>query len=74
MSQSFKSYEEKIDALSEIIRSLDSGSVDLSASLEKFQEGVDLFKACNEILNQAEASVKIIKEVNNQYIEENFEE
>lgn len=73
MDKTFKSYEGKIEELNDIIRQLDSGDVDLSTSIEKFQEGLDLFKSCNEILKKAEASVKIIKDVNEKYIEENFE-
>lgn len=74
MDKSFKNYEKKIEALSDIIRDLDSGNEDLSASIENFQKGVDLFKECNEILNKAEASVKVIKEVNEAYIVENFQD
>jgi len=74
MDKSFKDYEEKISRMKGIIQELDMGSKDLSGALENFEEGVKLFKECNDILNKAEESVKIIKEINGKYIKENFGE
>ena len=54
------SFEKIITRLDEIVKSLQSGDLNLDESLALFEEGSKLIKECNCILNEAEQKIKII--------------
>ncbi|HHV64142.1 MAG TPA: exodeoxyribonuclease VII small subunit [Peptococcaceae bacterium] len=56
------SFETGIARLEQIVAQLDQNNVDLEKALELFQEGLELVKNCNKILNSAEAKVKMLIE------------
>ncbi len=58
-----KSFEESLIRLETIVKELESGSVNLDDAINKFTEAMNISKACNEKLKNAEENVnKILKE------------
>ena len=60
MSQKNQSFEEKIQRLEQIVRSMERGDVALEESLKLFQEGTELVRSCGMLLSEAELQVKKI--------------
>ncbi|KNF07405.1 exodeoxyribonuclease 7 small subunit XseB [Gottschalkia purinilytica] len=58
------SFEEAISKLENIVKDLEKGDLTLDESLEEFQEGIQLYRHCNEILNKTEGKIKVILEDN----------
>lgn len=62
MSEQSRSFEQSIDRLDAIVRSLEQGNVPLEQALKLFQEGTGLVKSCDEMLTKAELEVvKLMK-------------
>ena len=58
-----KSFEESLTTLEEIVKKLESGQVNLDDAIASFTEAMELSKACNEKLKNAEENInKILKE------------
>ena len=55
-----KSFEENMQRLEQIVRSLERGDAPLAESLKLFQEGTDLVASCGKLLDEAELQVKKI--------------
>ena len=55
------SFEQNISRLDEIIFSLERGDATLDEALALFEEGTSLIKDCNEIINNAEQKVVLLK-------------
>lgn len=53
-------FEEKMEKLEQIVRSLEKGDVPLEASLKLFQEGTALAADCGKMLDEAQLQVKMI--------------
>ncbi|HIT33033.1 MAG TPA: exodeoxyribonuclease VII small subunit [Candidatus Faecousia intestinigallinarum] len=60
MSKKKATFEENLQRLEEIVRSMERGDVPLEKSLELFQEGTALVRACGKLLEEAEQQVKKI--------------
>ena len=56
-----KSFEESINRLDEIVRSLEKGDAPLSESLKLFEEGTSLISNCDKLLSEAEQTVVKLK-------------
>ena len=54
------SFEEKMQRLEQIVRSLERGDAPLEESLKLFQEGTSLVASCGKLLDEAELQVKKI--------------
>ncbi len=54
------SYEESMEKLEEIVKSLESQELTLESSVEKFKLGMDLYEHSINLLNKAETEVKIL--------------
>ena len=65
-------FEEAIMKLESITEELEKGSLSLEESMEKFEQGMQLSKICNEILQNAEKKITILLEENGELKEENF--
>ena len=65
-------FEESMQKLEEIAKELESGELDLDASMSKFEEGMKLSKKCNEILENAEKKITILLQKDGELVEENF--
>ncbi len=55
-------FEEAIDALGKIVGSIESGEIELEASLEQYERGMGLIKHCRGILEKAEKRISKISE------------
>ena len=53
-----RSFEESLGRLEEIVRELESDKVDLERSVALFQEGRTLVTRCEELLKNAEATLR----------------
>ena len=60
MSKKKQSFEESMVRLEQIVRSMERGDVALEESLKLFQEGTELVRSCNELLDNAQLQVKMI--------------
>ena len=60
MNQQNKTFEESMQRLEQIVRAMERGDVPLEESLKLFQEGTELVRSCNELLDNAQLQVKMI--------------
>ena len=59
--------------LEQIAKDLESGELSLDESVKKFEEGMEISKACSKILEDAEKKITIlIKNSDGDVIEENL--
>jgi len=55
-----KNFEATLKKLETIVRELESGDIGLGESLNRFEEGINLYKSCRETLEKAETKIKIL--------------
>ena len=60
MRENKVSFEEGIQRLEQIVRAMERGDVPLEESLKLFQEGTELVRSCNQLLDNAQLQVKKI--------------
>ena len=60
MNQPNQSFENNMARLEQIVRAMERGDVPLEESLKLFQEGTELVRSCNELLDNARLQVKKI--------------
>lgn len=60
MNPENKTFEEAMQRLEQIVRTMERGEVPLEESLKLFQEGTALVQSCGKLLDQAELQVKKI--------------
>ena len=60
MNQKNKTFEESMARLEQIVRAMERGDVPLEESLKLFQEGTDLVRSCQKLLDEAQLQVKMI--------------
>ncbi len=60
MNQPNKTFEESMSRLEQIVRSMERGDVALEESLKLFQEGTELVRNCQKLLDEAQLQVKKI--------------
>jgi exodeoxyribonuclease VII small subunit len=53
-------FEEALEQLEEIVRSLEAGDISLEESLAKYESGVGLLKGCYALLRQAEQRILLL--------------
>ena len=66
-------FEENIEQLEKIVQELEIGNLNLDDSIKKFEEGMNISKKCNEILEEAEKKITILIKKDDKIEEENFE-
>lgn len=67
------SFEQSLERLDKIVKSLEQGEAPLDEALELFDEGVTLIKDCGKKLDEAEQKVKkLVKDPDGTPIEEEF--
>lgn len=66
-------FEENMEKLEKIVQDLENGDLNLEASIKRFEEGMELSKKCNEILEEAEKKITILIKQDDKVIEEDFE-
>ena len=60
MNSANKTFEESMTRLEQIVRAMERGDVALEESLKLFQEGTELVRSCQKILDEAQLQVKKI--------------
>jgi exodeoxyribonuclease VII small subunit len=56
-------FEESLERLQELVRTLENGECSLEDSIKKFEEGMALARSCQERLTQAEQKIEILLKV-----------
>ena len=75
MNQGNKTFEESMNRLEQIVRSMERGDVPLEESLKLFQEGTTLVRNCQKLLDEAQLQVKMIMTASDgSPIEEDFQD
>ena len=73
MSESKMSFENNMQRLEQIVRALERGDVPLDESLKLFQEGTDLVRSCQNMLDNAKQQVqKVLTDANGMPMMEEF--
>lgn len=57
------SFEESLGKLEQIVRQLEDGSLGLSDSLARYEEGLNCLRRCHEALGQAERRIELLTRV-----------
>ena len=74
MSQNKPTFEENITRLEQIVRAMERGDVALEESLKLFQEGTELVRTCEKLLNDAQMQItKITAAPDGTPVEEAFD-
>ena len=60
MNQKNHTFEENMQRLEQIVRAMERGDVPLEESLKLFQEGTELVRNCQKLLDDAKLQVKMI--------------
>ena len=60
MSGKSGTFEQNMQRLEQIVRAMERGDVSLDESLKLFQEGTELVRTCNQLLDDAQLQVKKI--------------
>ena len=60
MNQKNATFESNMQRLEQIVRAMERGDVPLEESLKLFQEGTELVRTCNQLLENAQLQVKKI--------------
>ena len=68
-----KSFEEQMEELEKIVSELESGNLNLDESVSKFEEGINISKECNKILEEAERKITILVNKDGKMQEEDFD-
>ncbi|MCB1827335.1 MAG: exodeoxyribonuclease VII small subunit [Coxiellaceae bacterium] len=53
-------FEKSLDKLNTLVEKMEQGNLPLETSLKHFEEGIKLIRQCQEALNKAEQTVKIL--------------
>lgn len=71
MNAAKESFEKSMEQLEKIVEELDKGDFTLEESLQKFEQGLKLGKACREMLDKADAKVKkLVEDERGELVEE----
>lgn len=60
MNQKNQTFEASMARLEQIVRAMEQGDVALEESLKLFQEGTELVRSCQKLLDDAQLQVKMI--------------
>ena len=75
MNPQNKTFEESMARLEQIVRALERGDVALVESLKLFQEGTELVRSCQKLLDDAQLQVKkIMTAPDGSPVEEDFQD
>ena len=67
-----ESFEELMKKLEDITNKLEKEQLSLDESVKLFEQGMEVSKKCNSMLEAAEKKITILLEENNNLREENF--
>ena len=73
MNKKNQTFEENMQRLEQIVRTMERGEVPLEESLKLFQEGTALVSSCGKLLDEAELKIKMISTgADGEPVEEDF--
>ena len=73
MNQQNQTFEASMARLEQIVRAMERGDVALEESLKLFQEGTELVRNCQKLLDEAQLQVKkIMTAADGRPVEEDF--
>lgn len=55
-----QTFEDRMKRLEEIVRAMEKGDVVLEESLKLFQEGTELVRSCQKMLDDAQMQIKLV--------------
>ena len=67
-----QSFEDEMVKLETIVTELEKGDLSLDDSVKKFEEGINISKECNKMLETAEKKISILLEKDGEITEESF--
>ena len=67
-----QSFEDEMIKLETIVTELEKGDLSLDDSVKKFEEGINISKECNKMLETAEKKISILLENDGEITEESF--
>ena len=74
MNEKNMTFEQSMARLEQIVRTMERGDAPLEESLKLFQEGTELVRSCNQLLENAQLQVKkIMTAPDGSPVEEDFE-
>ena len=62
MSKDSSSFEDQLNKLNEIVNALEIGELSLDDSLKQYETGIQLVRACQKKLNEAQQQIEILKD------------
>lgn len=65
-------FEQAMQQLEQITNELEKGELNLEDSVKKFEQGMEISKKCNEILQQAEKRITVLIQKEEGLEEQNF--
>ena len=75
MNQENQTFEASMARLEQIVRAMERGDVALEESLKLFQEGTELVRNCQKLLDDAQLQIKkIMTEPDGSPVEEEFQD
>lgn len=75
MNQENQTFEASMARLEQIVRAMERGDVALEESLKLFQEGTDLVRNCQKLLDEAQLQIKkIMTAPDGSPVEEEFQD
>ena len=75
MNPQNRTFEESMARLEQIVRAMERGDVALEESLKLFQEGTELVRSCQKLLDDAQLQVKkIVTAPDGSPVEEDFQD
>ena len=75
MNQENQTFEASMARLEQIVRAMERGDVALEESLKLFQEGTELVKNCQKLLDEAQLQIKkIMTAPDGSPVEEEFQD
>ena len=75
MNQESQTFEASMARLEQIVRAMERGDVALEESLKLFQEGTELVRNCQKLLDEAQLQIKkIMASEDGSPVEEDFQD
>lgn len=75
MNEKNMTFEQSMARLEQIVRIMERGDAPLEESLKLFQEGTELVRSCNQLLDNAQLQVKkIMTDEDGSPVEEDFQD
>lgn len=65
-------FESNLERLKDIVETLDDNEITLDQSLKLFEEGIKLYRKCNDTIDKAEQKISILIEENEKLVEKEY--